>query len=63
MIDVVRKVQRELTEDEKRSMEIIKDMGNDFIAECNDLGGSRELSLAITKMEEAVMWCVKHITR
>jgi hypothetical protein len=26
------------------------------------LGQSRELSLAKTKIEEAVMWAVKHIT-
>lgn len=26
------------------------------------LGNSRELSLAKTKIEEAVMWAVKHIT-
>ena len=26
------------------------------------IGGSRELSIAKTKTEEAVMWAVKHIT-
>jgi len=28
----------------------------------NQLGNNRELSLAKTKIEEAVMWAVKHIT-
>ena len=27
------------------------------------IGSSRELSLAKTKIEEAVMWAVKHITK
>lgn len=53
---------RVLNDDEKAAMQEIKDMGlalHDRIAE---LGGSRETSLAKTKVEEAVMWAVKHIT-
>lgn len=53
---------RVLTDAEKANMQTIKDMGlkfHDFIA---GMGGSRELSLAKTKVEEAVMWAVKHIT-
>jgi hypothetical protein len=39
-------------------------MGLEFIIYCNNIHpGSRELSLAITKMEEAVMWAVKHVTK
>jgi len=43
-------------------MQQVKDMGlalHDFIG---GMGASRELSLAKTKVEEAVMWAVKHIT-
>lgn len=29
----------------------------------DSIGQSRELSLAKTKIEEAVMWAVKHVTR
>ncbi len=40
----------------------LKDMGLDFVDFCDQIGQSRELSLAKTKIEEAVMWAVKHIT-
>jgi hypothetical protein len=51
-----------LSDAEKANMQTVKDMGlafHDFIA---GLGNSREISLAKTKVEEAVMWAVKHIT-
>jgi len=60
--NVVRHEYRVLTDLEKAYMKEIKDMGADFIGHCNTIGKSREMSLAITKMEEAVMWAVKHIT-
>lgn len=53
---------RVLTDAEKENMQTVKDLGlelHDFI---DGLGNSRELSLAKTKAEEAVMWAVKHIT-
>jgi hypothetical protein len=40
----------------------IKDMGAAFLSKCDILGSSRELSIAKTKIEEAVMWAVKHVT-
>jgi hypothetical protein len=61
--NVVRHEYRVLTDAEKVQMKSIKDTGLDFIQQCNMIGQSRELSLAITKMEEAVMWAVKHVTR
>jgi hypothetical protein len=54
---------RVLTDDEKKQMEKIKDMGLDFWQAVGELGHSRETSLAQTKIEEAVMWAVKHITQ
>ena len=54
---------RVLNEDEKKKMEWFKDAGLLFVETCDREGSSRELSLAKTKMEEAVMWAVKHITR
>lgn len=60
--NTVRHKYRVLSEDEKAQMLEIKDLGLNFIDKCNSYGKSRELSLAITKMEEAVMWAVKHIT-
>lgn len=34
----------------------------DFIALCNKIGRSRELSLAITNAQQAFMWAKEHIT-
>lgn len=53
---------RVLSDDEKAIMAKLKDMGLEFHDYINSLGSSRELSLAKTKVEEAVMWAVKHIT-
>ena len=61
--NVMRHEYRVLSETEKRQMLAIKDMGKAFIVNCDNLGSSRELSLAKTKMEEAVFWAVKHLTR
>lgn len=56
-----------LSDTEKDQMLQVKDVGLHFhilmdqIALKGD-GSTRELSLAKTKIEEAVMWAVKHIT-
>ncbi len=60
--NVVRHEYRILTDAEKASMKEVKDLGLAFIEKVGGLGGSRELSLAKTKIEEAVFWAVKHIT-
>jgi hypothetical protein len=54
---------RVLSEEEKSQMLAIKDMGAQFVGYCDDIGQSRELSLAKTKIEEAVMWAVKSLTK
>lgn len=54
---------RLLSEIEKEQILIIKDMGLDMHEYIAELGTARELSIAKTKIEEAVMWVVKHITR
>jgi hypothetical protein len=51
-----------LTDAEKASMLKIKDDGLALHSYFASLGKSRELSLAQTKIEEAVMWAVKHVT-
>ena len=53
---------RVLTDAEKANMQAIKDAGLAFHEQIAALGNSREVSLAKTKVEEAVMWAVKHIT-
>ncbi len=69
--NIIRQAYRELTTQEKEDMAEIKDAGLGFWNICEKIGlygapgkapGSRELSLAKTKIEEAVMWAMKHIT-
>ena len=61
--NVMRHEYRVLSDDEKGQMQAIKDLGLSFVKFCDRVGQSREMSLAKTKMEEAVMWAVKHVTR
>jgi hypothetical protein len=70
--NIMRHEYRVLSEDEKRLMQALKDRGLDFVNLLHEIGdtdptgdrqASRELALAQTKIEEAVMWAVKHITR
>lgn len=61
--NVMRHAYRVLTDEEKAQMQAIKDEGLKFHDLAEGIGQSRELSLAKTKIEEAVMWAVKHITR
>lgn len=61
--NVMRHAYRVLSGEEKAQMQAIKDMGLQFHDLIEGIGGSREISLAKTKIEEAVMWAVKHITR
>jgi len=61
--NVVRHTYRVLSDAEKQQMLDLKDLGLAFIAKCNEIGGSRELALAITNAEQAVMWAVKHVTK
>ena len=70
--NVMRHEYRVLSDLDKKHMQEIKDLGLTFWNLCEGIGlhgapergpGSRELSLAKTKIEEAVMWAVKHITR
>lgn len=63
-----RKAYRQLSDAEKLQMDAIKDRA--WALRCAILGTdaenppkSREQSLAMTKLEEAVMWAVKHVTQ
>lgn len=60
--NVMRHAYRPLTDDEKTTMSKIKDLGLEFYQYLDKIGLSRELSLAKTKVEEAVMWATKHVT-
>ena len=60
--NVMRHQYRTLSEDEKADMVRVKDFGLALHSLLDEIGSSREISLAKTKVEEAVMWAVKHIT-
>jgi hypothetical protein len=61
--NVMRHEYRVLNSQEKANMLAVKDHGLHFVDFLSGIGQSRELSLAKTKIEEAVMWAVKHITK
>lgn len=63
MHDPMHQKYRGLTEAEIEFVSKVKSSGEAFHALCTSFGRSRELSLALTKIEEAVMWAVKHGTR
>ncbi len=58
----MRHAYRVLTEAEKAQVAAIKDTGDEFLALLDTIGGSREIALARTKIEEAVFSAVKHVT-
>jgi len=60
--DAVRHNYRVLSDEEKAAMTAIKDKGAELLELIEQQGSSRELSIAKTKTEEAVMWAVKHVT-
>jgi hypothetical protein len=64
--NVMRHQYKVLDENEKIDMQTVKDTGLEFFRIIETIetrrGPTRELSLAKTKIEEAVMWAVKHIT-
>ena len=61
--NVVRHEYRILSDAEKQHMKDLKDAGLSFLNLLETLPQSREISLAKTKIEEAVMWSVKSITK
>ena len=61
--NVVRHEYRVLSSEAKANMKLIKDAGLDFLTLLEDLEQTRETALARTKIEEAVMWACKSITK
>jgi hypothetical protein len=60
--NAMRHAYRVLSDEEKALMVEIKDLGAALHDKIVAIGNSRELSIAKTKVEEAVMWAVKHVT-
>lgn len=63
--NAMRHAYRVLTEEEKKLMVEVKDLGLALYNKIHSIeaAGSRELSIAKTKCQEAVMWTVSHITK
>lgn len=60
----VRQQYRELTEAEATVVVRLKNIGQNFLDAIDDMVPTgREASLARTKVEEAVMWAVKGVTK
>lgn len=60
--NAVRHQYKVLNDVEKAQMLAVKDKGLEFLNILNTYQPTREMSLAKTKIEEAVMWAVKGIT-
>ena len=56
-------VYRPLSSGERENMYSVKEKGQEFLDLLDTLGRSEELKQAKVRLEEAVMWAVKHITR
>lgn len=61
--NVMRHEYKVLSDIEKIQMQGIKDIGRSFFEACDAIGSSRELAIAKTNIEQAVMWAVKHVTK
>ena len=61
--NIMRHEYKTLTADEIQQVNDIKSAGKAFWDLCDGHSASREMSIAKTKIEEAVMWAVKHLTR
>ena len=54
---------RPLSTDERERMYCVKEKGQEFLDLLDTFGRSEEMTQAKVRLEEAVMWAVKHITR
>lgn len=61
--NVMRHGYRVLNDEEKAQMQALKDKGLELWNLLDSIGPSREIALAKTKCEEAVMWGVKELTK
>lgn len=61
--NVLRHEYRVLSDTEKSQLQELKDRGLDLLNIINSLPTSRETSLAVTNVEQAIMWAVKSLTK
>ena len=61
-MNTMRQEYKVLSVKEKDLVLELKTVGQQFWNKLDGIGSSRELSVAKTKIEEAVMWAIKHVT-
>ena len=64
--NTLRSTYRELTPEDKEKVACVKEAGEIFLRVLDVVGNvnaGRELAIAKTKLEEAVMWATKFVTR
>lgn len=62
MNNVMRMEYRALSPPVIEAIRLIKQKATELHELIAEMGASRELSLALTKVEEAVMWATKHLS-
>jgi hypothetical protein len=60
--NVMRHAMRALTTEETQQMRAIKTKGLEFYELLTNIGDGRDIAIAKTRVEEAVMWGVRHVT-
>lgn len=64
--NIFRSTYKELSEEDKKHIEDVKNKASELwhlLPKDGDRGINREVALAITKLEEVVMWAVKGMTK
>jgi len=64
--NIFRSVYKELSEEDKKHIEDVKNKASELwhlLPKDGVKGANREIAVAITKLEEAVMWAVKGMTK
>lgn len=56
-----RNLARPLSQEQSMLMSEFQNLENDFVALCAKTGKSRELSLAVTNMQQAAFWACRHV--
>lgn len=52
---------RPMSHEQRMQVAELQNLEVEFIMLCNKIGKSRELSLAVTNIEQASMWAVRHL--
>jgi hypothetical protein len=64
--NIFRPVYKELSEEERKHIEDVKNKADELyhlLPKTDGRGSNREVAVAITKLEEVVMWAVKGMTK